>query len=226
MALAGLAPHLPDGGARAIKLRGVLADALRLFARGGGGALDDLVRLLGRLPEDASRIAEAGALALEVAQQLLGAMATDPLLRTRGAPFDPAQWFADESGRARVSVVSLAGLETDATRTGFVHQIQMALMSWLARQPNPALRLYVLDEAQAFAPAKEMTSARRSALALIGRRKIKGLAMVVAAPARGAVDPALLAGCATQIEGAADGSFTLSTDGGAPVAFAPPPLQA
>jgi hypothetical protein len=187
MALAALEPHLLGRGAKAIKLRGALADALRQFARGGGGSLDDLVRLLADLPEAASRIPEAQALAREIAEHLLAAMATDPLLLAAQTT-DPAALLRDEAGRARVSIVSLAALDAGA-RMGFVHQLQMALYGWLGR--GGAGGLYALDEAQLFVPAKETTPARRSAAALLGRARKAGFGLIFSAPAPGALDPAL-----------------------------------
>ena len=94
MALATLEPHLHGGGAKAIKLRGALADGLRAFARAGGGSLDDLLRLLSDLPETASRIAEAPKLAREIADQLIAAIAANPLLRPDAEPLDPERLFA------------------------------------------------------------------------------------------------------------------------------------
>ena len=58
MAQATLEPYLGGTGQKASLKRGVLADALRLFARSGGGALEDLISLLSEL-----RISRASAAA-------------------------------------------------------------------------------------------------------------------------------------------------------------------
>jgi hypothetical protein len=201
MALATLEPHLHGGGAKAIKLRGALADGLRVFARGGGGSLDDLLRLLSDLPETASRIAEAPKLAREIADQLIAAIAANPLLRPDAEPLDPERLFAGESGRARVSIVNLSGLGSDAARAAFVNQLQMMLFSWIKRRPSATGRLYALDEAQTYAPAKETTPAKRSALALVKQARKYGLGMIFATQEPRGIDHAIVSNCLTHVYG-------------------------
>ena len=201
MALATLEPYLPGRGVKAMKLRGALADALRAFARVGGGSLDDLVRLLGHLPDGVSRIAEAAKLAREIAEQLLAAMATEPSLRTPAAPFDPAQLFEGPGGRTRVSVVNLSGLGSDAARATFVNQLQMTLFTWIKDHPSPSGRLYVLDEAQVYAPARESTACKKSALALVKQARKYGLGMIFATQEPRGVDHAILSNCLTHVYG-------------------------
>src|SRR5262249_21451378 len=72
MALATLEPYVGGTGQKALLKLGILADALRAFAR-GGGTLDDLIGLLAELPESVSRIGNASKLAAEIANQLLAA---------------------------------------------------------------------------------------------------------------------------------------------------------
>ena len=201
MALATLEPYLPGRGVKAMKLRGALADALRAFARGGGGSLDDLVRLLGDLPDGASRIAEAPKLAREIAEQLLAAMATEPSLRTPAAPFDPAALFESPSGKTRVSVVNLSGLGSDAAQAAFVNQLQMTLFTWIKDHPSPTGRLYVLDEAQLYAPARESTACKKSALALVKQARKYGLGMIFATQEPRGIDHAILSNCLTHVYG-------------------------
>ncbi len=201
MALATLEPHLHGGGAKAIKLRGALADGLRAFARGGGGSLDDLLRLLSDLPETASRIADAPKLTREIAEQLIAAIAANPLLRQDAEPLDPARLFAGASGRTRVSIVNLSGLGSDAARAAFVNQLQMALFSWIKRHPSPTGRLYALDEAQTYAPAKETTPAKRSALALVKQARKYGLGMIFATQEPRGIDHAIVSNCLTHVYG-------------------------
>ena len=201
MALATLEPHLHGGGAKAIKLRGALADGLRAFARGGGGSLDDLLRLLSDLPESASRVAEAPKLALDIADQLTAAIAANPLLRQDAEPLDPERLFAGDGGRIRISIVNLSGLASDAARAAFVNQLQMMLFCWIKRCPSPSGRLYALDEAQTYAPAKEMTPAKRSALALVKQARKYGLGMIFATQEPRGIDPAILSNCLTHVYG-------------------------
>jgi hypothetical protein len=201
MALATLEPHLHGGGAKAIKLRGALADALRVFARAGGGAFDDLLRLLSDLPENASRIADAPKLARDIADQLVAAIAANPLLRPEAEPLDPERLFSSESGRTRISVVNLAGLGSDAARASFVNQLQMTLFSWIKRCPSATGRLYALDEAQTYAPAKETTPAKRSALALVKQARKYGLGMIFATQEPRGIDHAIVSNCLTHVYG-------------------------
>jgi len=199
MAVAVLEPYLAERGAKAIKLRGVLADGLRAFAAAGGGALDDLVRLLADLPPNASRIPGAPELAGEVADQLVAAIAADPTLRESGAAVDPAQLFTSPSGKTRISVVNLSGLGRGAA--AFVNRLQMNLFGWIKANPSPIGRLYALDEAQLYAPAKETTQAKRSALALTRQARKYGLGMIFAAQEPRGLDPAIAANCLTHFYG-------------------------
>jgi hypothetical protein len=201
LALATLEPHLHGGGAKAIKLRGALADGLRAFARGGGGSLDDLLRLLNDLPDSVSRIVDAPRLGREIADLLVAAMAANPLLRPEGEPLDPERLFSSETGRTRVSVVNLSGLGSDAARAAFVNQLQMTLFSWIKRRPSATGRLYALDEAQTFAPAKETTPAKRSALALVKQARKYGLGMIFATQEPRGIDHAIVSNCLTHVYG-------------------------
>ncbi len=201
MALATLEPYLPNRGAKAIKLRGALADVLRAFARAGGGSFDDLLRVLLDLPTTASRIADAPALGREIADELIAAIAINPLLSPQGPLLDPALLFSGETQKTRVSVVNLSGLGGEAERAAFVNQLQMTLFFWIKRHPSPTGRLYVLDEAQIYAPAKETTPVKRSALALVKQARKYGLGMVFATQAPRGLDPAIVANCMTHVYG-------------------------
>jgi hypothetical protein len=88
-----------------------------------------------------------------MADQLLAAIATHPLLTTSGTPLDPQVLFGDPTqGKTRVSVINFSGLGSDESRQSFVNQLQMALFTWIKKHPSPTGRLYALDEAQNFAP--------------------------------------------------------------------------
>jgi hypothetical protein len=95
MARATLSPYLGLAGQKAYLKQGVLADALRAFAKSGGRALDDLIGFLFELPEDVSKIGSAPKLAAEVANQLLAAIATNPLLHSPASTLDPQMILAD-----------------------------------------------------------------------------------------------------------------------------------
>jgi hypothetical protein len=201
MAQATLEPYLGGTGQKAVLKRGVLADALRFFAASGGGALDDLIRLLSELPEDASLIGDASKLAGEIANQLLAAVATNPLLKSGGPSLDPKRLFYDGSDKTRISVINLAGLGSDSARQAFVNQLQMTLFTWIKQNPCPTGRLYVLDEAQNFAPSQLGTACKRSALSLVGQARKYGLGMIFATQLPKGIDNAIVSNCTTQFYG-------------------------
>jgi hypothetical protein len=129
MARATLIPFLPGGGATAIRKKGVLADAIRCFAAGRGGALTGLIALLAELPDDVSEDSNAQKLAGEIADQLRAAIAMNPLLRSIGEPLDPKTLFEGPCGKTRVSVINLAGLASEEARDSFVNRLQMSLFT-------------------------------------------------------------------------------------------------
>ncbi|MBO0733549.1 MAG: DUF87 domain-containing protein, partial [Methylocapsa sp.] len=98
MARATLAPYLGGTGQKALLKQGILADALRDFARSGGGSIDGLINLLSDLPENISRIGDAPKLADDIANQLLAAIATNPLLQSAGLSLDPQRLFYGGDG--------------------------------------------------------------------------------------------------------------------------------
>jgi DNA helicase HerA-like ATPase len=126
--------------------------------------------------------------------------AANPLFGEAEAPLNPAELFAGGSARTRVSVVNLSGLSSEAARD-FVNRLQMALFCWIRRHPGPTERLYVLDEAQDFLPARETPPCKRSALALAAQGAERGLGIVLATGEPGALDPTAITGSLTQIYG-------------------------
>jgi hypothetical protein len=201
MAQATLEPYLGGAGQKAALKRGVLADALRRFAKGGGGTLDDLIRLLSEPPDDLSQISDAGKLAAEMADQLRAAIATNPLLKADGPTLDPARLFSGEGGKTRISVINLAGLASDPAKQAFVNQLQMTLFTWIKKHPSPAGRLYIMDEAQNFAPSQLGTACKRSTLALASQARKYGLGMIFATQHPKGIDNAILSNCATHFYG-------------------------
>ena len=129
MARATLTPYLGGTGQKASLKQGVLADALRVFASDGGSTLDNLIELLSDLPNQTSKIGNAQKLAAEIANQLLAAIATNPLLKSAGTSLDPERLFDAEGGKTRISVINLAGLASDDARQFFVNQLQMTLFT-------------------------------------------------------------------------------------------------
>lgn len=92
----------------------------------------------------------------------------DPLFGGVGQPVGPGELLTPEHGkRARVSVISLIGLTNDDQKQSFVNQLQMALFAWIKRNPDgdrPLGGLFVMDEAQTFAPSGGMTACTGSTL--------------------------------------------------------------
>jgi hypothetical protein len=201
MARATLAPYLGGAGQKALLKQGVLADALRAIAKSGGGALHDLIGLLSDLPEDISRIGDAPKLAGEIANQLLAAIATNPLLQSAGSSLDPQRLFHGRDGKTRISVVNLAGLASDEARQSFVNQLQMTLFTWIKQNPSPTGRLYVLDEAQNFAPSQVGTACKASALSLVAQARKYGLGMIFATQLPKGIDNAIVSNCTTHVYG-------------------------
>ena len=150
-----LRPILAEPSQKALLKQQFLADVLRAFARTGGGSIHGLISLLSDLPENISKIGDAPKLAGDIANQLLAAIATNPLLQSAGLSLDPQRLFYDGDGKTRISVINLAGLASDAARQSFVNQLQMLLFTWIKQNRSPTGRLYVLDEAQNFAPSTD-----------------------------------------------------------------------
>jgi hypothetical protein len=201
MARATLGPYVGGSGQKMQLKQGVLADALRTFARRGGGALDDLIELLSDLPEEVSKIGNAAKLAQEIADQFLAAVATNPLLQSQGQSLDPKALFEGLNGRTRVSVINLGGLASDEARDSFVNRLQMSLFTFVKRYPSPTGRLYVLDEAQNFAPSGHGTACKASALSLVAQARKYGLGMMFATQAPKGLDNKVILNCTTQFYG-------------------------
>lgn len=164
--------------------KAVLTEALWHFARGGGSNLDEFVSLLSDLPDDASTLTKATTIAAELADRLRSARVNDRLFAGSGEPVDPGILLCPPPDKlARVSVVSLAGLPGLEQRQSFVNQLQIALFSWIKRHPaadRPLGGLFVMDEAQEFAPSGRGTPCRASTLRLVAQARKYGLGMLFA----------------------------------------------
>ncbi|WP_100444505.1 ATP-binding protein [Glycomyces xiaoerkulensis] len=186
--------------------RAVLRSSLRLFAETTPtGSVEDYLRLLNDLPEKASAIAKAHELAHEMAQTLEAVRVNDSLFGGDGQPLDPEALLTPSAGgRARISVVNLVGLPEEEERQGFVNQLQMALFSWVKRRPQadrPLRGLYVMDEAQTFAPSGRSTACSHSTIALASQARKYGLGLVFATQSPRGIHSNLVGNCATQFYG-------------------------
>ena len=188
-AVASLVPRsgLPASGARLSQGRAVLKEALAAYGQRGGGDLTGFLGYLSALPEGVSRLASGAKLAADIAQTLLAETVNDPLLGGMGEAVDPSVLLQPEGGRrARISVISLVGLPSDEQRQQFVNQLQMALFAWVKKHPagdRPLGGLFVMDEAQTFAPSSGRTATTESTLALASQARKYGLGLVFATQA-------------------------------------------
>ena len=188
-AVASLVPRsgLPGSGARFSQGRAVLKEALGTYVRRGGGVLKGFLGYLSALPAGVSRLASGEKIAADVAQTLLAETVNDPMLGGTGEAVDPSALLQPASGRrARISVISLVGLPNDEQRQQFVNQLQMALFAWVKKHPagdRPLGGLFVMDEAQTFAPSAGRTATTESTLALASQARKYGLGLVFATQA-------------------------------------------
>jgi hypothetical protein len=187
-ALAALAPRAKVDGktAKAEKGRAVLKEALVYYARRHREtSLRGFIGMLGDLPGEASEFGtDATKIAADLGQSLIAATVIDPLFGGVGQPVDPGELLTPEDGkRARVSVISLIGLPNDDQKQSFVNQLQMALFAWIKRNPagdRPLGGLFVMDEAQTFAPSGTMTACTGSTLSLASQARKYGLGLIFA----------------------------------------------
>ncbi|NUR31761.1 MAG: ATP-binding protein, partial [Catenulispora sp.] len=188
-AVEALAPRASVAGATKLAKQGkaVLTEALQAYATGRQSGLRGFVDFLSELPDGVSSMAKADKLAHDAAETLKAAMVTDPLFGGAGAAADPGALLTPSPGkRARVSVISFVGLPSDEERQSFVNQLQMALFSWIKRNPagdRPLGGLFIMDEAQTLAPSSGSTPCTASSIALASQARKYGLGLVFATQA-------------------------------------------
>jgi len=187
---------------------GVLTAALRYFAGRGGGGMRDLIALLADLPEAAGAgISGAPRLAVGMADGLRARMAIDPLLGRAGKRLDPGVLFGLKpvSSRTRISVISLLGLESLASRCRFLSQLAMTLFTWIRKNPpvpgKPLTGLFVLDEAKDFVPAVRTTGCSSGLIRLAAQARKYGLGLVFASQEPKSMDHRITANASTQLLG-------------------------
>ncbi|KQP51619.1 ATP-binding protein [Methylobacterium sp. Leaf106] len=201
----------PLAGARKTIQRGVLADALRLFAERGGGGLADFTALLADLPDGVSEIGGATRIAAGMADELHAAVATNPLLKARGSVLDPqVLFFGSDPARTRISVINLAGLASEAAREDFVNRLQMTLFGWIKTHPSPRGMLYVVDEAQTFLPSQRACPSLGSGIKLVAQGRKYGLGMVVATQVPKGLHNQIVSNCTTQFFGRQSAPATIA----------------
>ena len=210
MAVATLSPLIRGTGKTKDLQEAVLCSAIRHFARGGGD-LDDLIRLIADLPEGVSEIIGADKLGIGIANQLRAAIERNPLMKSRGPLLDPSTLFqASAEGKTRISVINFAGLTSDETRQAFVNRLQMALFAWIKRNPSSTSRLYVMDEAQNFAPSQKLTPCKESTQSLAAQARKYGLGMIFATQTPKGIDNKIISNCTTHFYGKMSAPATLT----------------
>lgn len=207
VATATLAPRANISGRtnKAGWSKAILREALDYYARRGKRSLEGFVRLLADLPEGASTLDGAPKLAAELAKSLHAARVNDPLFGGAGEPVEPGVLLTPSPGKkARVSVISFVGLQTEEQRQGFVNQLQLELFAWIKSNPagdRPLGGLFVMDEAQTFAPAGASTPSTQSTLMLVAQARKFVLGMVFAHQAPKGINNRIPGNSATQFFG-------------------------
>jgi hypothetical protein len=171
-------------GIKAGQEKAVLTEAMRYFARGAGRDLGVFIELLADLPDHATTLRKGTAIAEDLADRLRAVRATDPLFGGEGAPADPGALLTPPPGkRARISVISNVGMPGLTQWQRFVNQLQMALFSWIKRNPatdRPLAGLLVMDEAQDLVPAVGTTACSESTRRLASQARKYGLGLLFA----------------------------------------------
>ena len=108
----------------------------------------------------------------------------------------------------------MIGLNNEQQREGFVNQLQMALFAWIKRHPagdHPLGGLFVMDEAQNFAPSRRQTACLRTMLALSFQARKYGLGLVFATQAPKGLDNQIPGNAATQFYGLLNSPTQIAT---------------
>ena len=217
-AISILAPRAKLGGpsVKAAKGEAVIRQALLHHAQVAPEECTSLIafiRRLSRLPETAVSIPGGQKIAEDLAGLLEAARTNDSLFGGSGPPLDPGELLTPAPGRrARVSVISLVGLAGEEQRQAFVNQLQIALFGWIKAHPvgdRPLGGLYVMDEAQTFAPTSGKTPCTDSTNRLVAQARKYGLGLVFATQAPRNLQTKIANNCATQFLGALSGPANL-----------------
>ena len=98
-------------------------------------------------------------------------------------------------------MINLGGLGSDDARQSFVNQLQMTLFTWIKQNPSSTGRLYVVDEAQNFAPSQVGTACKASVRSLAAQARKYGLGMIFATQAPKGIDNTIVSNCTTHFYG-------------------------
>ena len=206
-AVEALAPRVGAArqSGRAPQEKAVLTEAMRYFARGAGRDLGAFIEILASLPEHVSTQTRAVQIAADLADRLRAVRATDPLFGGAGAAADPGLLLTPPPGkRARISVISKVGMAGLDQWQGFVNQLQMALFSWVKRNPaqgRPLAGLLVMDEAQDLVPSSGTTACSESTRRLASQARKYGLGLLFATQSPRALHNSIPGNALTQFFG-------------------------
>ncbi len=206
-AVEALAPRVgvQRASTRAAQEKAVLTEAMRWFGRGAGRDLGVFIDLLSALPEHVTEIAKGPLLAAELADRMRAVRATDPLFGGTGEPADPGALLTPPPGkRARISVISSVGMASLEQWQGFVNQLQMALFSWVKRNPaeqRPLGGLLVMDEAQDLVPSVGTTACSESTRRLASQARKYGLGLLFATQSPKSLHNSIPGNATTQLFG-------------------------
>lgn len=210
MALGTLESYVAPGtGEMARKKKGVLADALRYFARQDGGGIEASTGFLSDMPVEAGAgIGNSQEIAGSIADSLRAALQTELLLQSGADTADPGRLFGIGTGRTRISVISMVGLPTLGAQQAFVNQLAMGLFSWIKRHPSIGRHgitgLFVMDEVRDFLPAVSTTACKENLMILAAQGRKYGLGLVLATQNPKDLDYRAAAQCSTQFFGRAN----------------------
>ena len=192
-------------GARAAREKAVLTEAMWWFALGAGHDLGAFIDLLANLPEHVSEQTRGSQVAADLADRLRAVRTTDPLFAGSGEPADPGLLLTPPPGkRARISVISRVGMASDEQWHGFVNQLQMALFTWVKRNPaedRPLGGLLVMDEAQDLVPSVGTTACSESTRRLASQARKYGLGLLFATQSPKALHNSIPGNATTQLFG-------------------------
>ncbi len=190
--------------------RGVLAASLRYFARRGENSIDQLVRLLADLPEEAgAEITDAPKLARHMADALRAQIQVDVLLRQAGPKLDTGLLFGKTGPgtKTRVSVINFIGLPGLEMQQRFLNQLAMTLFTWVRTNPAPEATtltgLLVVDEAKDFLPSARSSACKASLMRLTAQARKYGLGIIFATQSPKDIDHTVIQNCATHFYGQA-----------------------
>lgn len=216
MATSSLLPLVaPGSGDKVKKSEAILQGALQHVARLKGGKLSHLVELLREPPDEVIEPFNNGAkMAQNMAELLYSAMKTDPLLGGHGTALDPALLLKSPSGKTRVSVINLCGLQGLDRQRQFIDRLATTLFTYIKKHPAPKnslLGLFVLDEAKDFVPSGASVPGKDNIIRLAAQARKYGLGLLFATQAPKSMDHNVVANCSTLLVGRANSPAAIDT---------------